>query len=118
MPAAASPLVIEPRFRLHVRRRPFGPGKAELLEHLARTGSIAEAARTMGMSYMRAWTLVKSMEQGFKEPLVHRLRGGSARGGAELTDTGREVLRLYREMESACDQAIRPSAKRLAALVK
>jgi molybdate transport system regulatory protein len=83
----------------------FGPGKAELLEHIAKTGSITQAAKAMGMSYMRAWSLVKSLERGFAEPLVLKLRGGHTRGGAELSQTGREVLRLYRELESTVVQA-------------
>jgi molybdate transport system regulatory protein len=77
----------------------LGPGKADLLEAIDRRGSIREAASAVGMSYMRAWKLVKVMNQGFREPLVEVHRGGSARGGAALTPTGRAVLRLYRRLE-------------------
>ena len=93
------------RSRLRVERGKeiaLGPGKVELLKHIANTGSIAEAAERMGMSYMRAWKLVKTMEACFRQPLVEARRGGSARGGATLTKTGTEVLKLYREMEAAC----------------
>ena len=85
----------------------FGPGKADLLVHLAETGSISEAARRMEMSYMRAWSLIKVMNRSFQMPLVAALRGGVSGGGAELTSTGRRVLRLYRRMEAA---ALRSSA--------
>ena len=116
---ATASLSIQPRFRFNCGRRlGFGPGKAELLEHLERTSSITEAAKAMGMSYMRAWSLVKSMERGFAEPLVTRLRGGNTRGGAKLTATGREVLRLYRELESVTEDAIRPTRKKLLALLE
>ncbi len=37
----------------------FGPGKAELLEEIRRTGSISQAAKSMNMSYRRAWQLVE-----------------------------------------------------------
>jgi molybdate transport system regulatory protein len=80
----------------------LGPGKVELLEHIAASGSIAEAAARMEMSYMRAWKLVKTMEACFRQPLVDARRGGSARGGATLTKAGTEVLKLYREMDAAC----------------
>ncbi|MBI2513251.1 MAG: LysR family transcriptional regulator [Opitutae bacterium] len=112
-------LSIEPRYRINYGRKfAFGPGKAELLDHLARTGSITEAAKAMEMSYMRAWQMVKSLESGFAEPLVRRLRGGHARGGAEVTPTGREVLRLYRELEDAEAAATKESRARFAAFLR
>ena len=87
---------IEPRFRILVDGEiALGPGKAELLRAIARTGSISEAAREMQMSYMRAWNLVRTMNRCFREPLVVTARGGSGRGGAELTGTGHAVLALY-----------------------
>jgi molybdate transport system regulatory protein len=78
----------------------LGPGKAELLGHIAKTGSISEAARRMEMSYNRAWLLVRTMNRSFKQPLVTSSRGGDKHGGAELTKSGREVLNLYRTLES------------------
>src|SRR5580692_2421364 len=112
-------LFIEPRLRMSYGRHfAFGPGKAELLEHIDRTGSISKAAKAMGMSYMRAWTLVKSLDRGFAEPLVNKSRGGSTRGGATLSKTGRRVLGLYREMETASKTAIRATGKRLNRLLK
>lgn len=91
----------------------MGPGKAELLEQVQQMGSIAEAAAQIGMSYMRAWTLIKTMQRCFKQPLVKVARGGAGRGGAELTDTGKKVLALYREMEQASLRASRPSWQKL-----
>ncbi len=95
--------ILRPRLRVERGKEiALGPGKVELLMHIASTGSIAEAAEQMEMSYMRAWTLVKTMEACFRQPLVEARRGGSARGGATLTKAGMEVLRLYREMDAAC----------------
>lgn len=68
----------------------LGPGKADLLEQIAKTGSIAEAAKNLDMSYMRAWTLVKTMNAIFRTPLVIANRGGSERGGAALSDDGQK----------------------------
>ena len=48
----------------------FGPGKAALLTAIDEVGSIAGAARALGMSYRRAWLLVDSMNQNFTGPLV------------------------------------------------
>jgi len=70
-------LAIQPRLRVRAGDEiALGPGKVELLGFVRETGSIAEAAKQMGMSYMRAWTLIKTMNACFKEPLVEAVRGG------------------------------------------
>ena len=78
----------------------FGPGKAELLTLIGRLGSISAAGRGMRMSYKRAWGLVEEMNGSFRAPLVTTERGGADRGGAQVTDLGREVLARYRELEA------------------
>jgi len=85
----------------------LGPGKAELLRHIAETGSISEAARRMEMSYNRAWLLVRTMNRCFKEPLVLATRGGGSHGGAQLTRTGTRILALYQKLESKVSAAMR-----------
>lgn len=82
-----------------------GPGKAELLDRIRETGSIAAAGRQMEMSYKRAWTLVEEMNSAFAEPLVTSARGGPGGGGARLTGTGVEVLRLYRDIVQRAEGA-------------
>jgi len=91
----------------------MGPGKADLLDAIGRTGSIRAAAEELEMSYMRAWTLIRTMNAAFRSPLVEKERGGSAQGGAQLTDRGKEVLRLYREMERKAARAIQAEWQRM-----
>lgn len=101
--------VLRPRFQVTVGGDVvLGPGKADLLEQIQDTGSIAEAATRMEMSYMRAWTLVRTMNTGFREPLVITVRGGKAQGGSHLTETGRRALELYRRMEQRARRASEP----------
>jgi molybdate transport system regulatory protein len=83
----------------------FGPGKAELLEHIRDTGSIAAAGRRMKMSYTRAWGLVEAMNHDFAAPLVRSAKGGAGRGGAVLTELGGEVLQRYRRIQTATTRA-------------
>jgi molybdate transport system regulatory protein len=85
----------------------LGPGKAELLSLLTTTGSIAEAAKRMNMSYMRAWSLIQMMNKFFKKPVIQATRGGRERGGAQLTETGRRALALYQRMDKAALKAVR-----------
>lgn len=96
----------------------IGPGRADLLERIAQTGSIAAAGKAMGMSYKRAWSLVQALNDGFGAPLVETSRGGSAQGGAELTASGREVLTRYRHMQAATRDAIAGDIVALQQLLK
>lgn len=84
----------------------IGPGKADLLEAIAQSGSISAAARSMGMSYKRAWDLVDTMNKSFRQPLVITATGGTQGGGTELTEFGRDVLRRYRELETKAAQSV------------
>lgn len=111
---------IQPRLRIHLGEAiALGPGKIELLQHVRQTGSIAEAARLMNMSYMRAWTLIRTMNRSFVEPLVATTRGGTrGGGGAELTTTGLEVMRIYELMSDDCVTAIQTRWRRLRQLLR
>jgi len=77
-----------------------------------------EAARRMGMSYMRAWTLLRTMNRCFKEPLVSTVRGGSKGGGSKLTRTGKRVLALYRQAERQSFRATQAAWRRLLKLMR
>lgn len=83
----------------------LGPGKADLLAWIGKTGSISAAGREMKMSYKRAWSLVEEMNAAFRLPLVESVRGGSGGGGAQLTTTGQAVLSHYRAVERIAAEA-------------
>jgi molybdate transport system regulatory protein len=84
----------------------LGPGRADLLEGIAETGSIAAAGKRMGMSYKRAWSLVQALNEGWGAALVETSRGGAAQGGASLTEDGAFILARYRAMQDAAAKAI------------
>lgn len=96
----------------------IGPGKADLLEGIAATGSIAAAARRLGMSYKRAWLLVETMNACFRTPLVLAARGGRGAGGARLTAAGEAVLAAYRALQRAAERAAAPHARAIARLAR
>ncbi len=108
-----------PRIRLLIGDSiALGPGKSRLLEAIGDTGSIAAAARTMGMSYGRAWQLVQTMNGDFRSPLVERVAGGRGGGGAALTALGREALERYRAMEAQADAAVADALEEFTFLLK
>lgn len=91
----------------------IGPGKAELLERIAATGSIAAAARDMGMSYKRAWSITEALNAMFDQALVDTARGGPGKGGAVLTPRGAAVLAAYRAVEAAASTGARDALAQL-----
>ena len=110
---------VQPRFRLVCGGDiALGPGKAELLALIGQTGSINQAAKRMDMSYMRAWSLVQTMNRCFKEPLVIAAHGGEGGGGAKLTESGRRMLALYRQMEAKAAKATRATWNKMQSYLK
>ena len=95
--------------------RYLGHGRIELLELIGLHGSIAKAAKAMGMSYKRAWYLADSINSTFSSPVIERQHGGKGGGSAHLTKFGEAIVRDYRAMES---QALKAFAKQLKAMEK
>jgi molybdate transport system regulatory protein len=91
----------------------IGPGRADLLQFIQETGSIAAAGRRMGMSYKRAWQLAEALNDSFSSPLIAANKGGAAGGGATLTPLGISVLQAYRDLQT---QALASGAASLALL--
>jgi molybdate transport system regulatory protein len=92
-----------PRVRLRIEFAParwLGPGKVDLLESIGRTGSLTAAAADCGMSYKRAWVLLKAVNEIFSAPLVELSKGGrGGGGGAHVTSAGEAVVAAYRQAE-------------------
>lgn len=100
-------LSCRPRFRIMAGNLiALGPGKVDLLEAIEKAGSISQAARSMKLSYRRAWDMVETMNQSFKKPLVKSVTGGARGGGAQLTDSGKEMVVLFRSMEKQAEVAV------------
>jgi molybdate transport system regulatory protein len=95
----------------------IGPGKAGLLMAIRDSGSITAAARTLGMSYKRAWNLADTMNRCFREPLITTATGGGGGGGATLTPFGETVLRQYQTMQRRAERAIGGDLTRFAAML-
>ncbi|MDR0213166.1 MAG: LysR family transcriptional regulator [Comamonas sp.] len=96
----------------------IGPGKIELLEAIDATRSISAAAKSLGMSYRRAWLLVDELNQALCRPAVAATTGGARGGGSELTETGHQVIELYRKIEQQSAQACSEEIQQIVALVR
>jgi len=93
----AAPVV---RFRIDfAEHSSVGPGKICLLEAIRDAGSLSQGARNIGMSYRRAWLLVESLNQSFREPVTVASTGGRDGGGMLVTQFGDALIKNYRDLE-------------------
>ena len=118
MPKKKKPDVLRLRIRVYAGDRMLGPGKMQLLEFIDATGSLSEAAKQMGMSYMRAWTLVKELNRDPKRLMVAMSRGGAIGGTATVTAFGKKILELYQQMDGAATKAAGVYGRKLAELLE
>lgn len=73
----------------------LGRGRVRLLEGIRDHGSISAAARSMNMSYRRAWKLVEAINLQSADPIVEKSTGGKGGGGAVLTEKGKQVIDVF-----------------------
>ena len=73
----------------------LGVGRIVLLTKIKEMGSISKAAKSMQMSYKRAWDLVDAMNRHAGQPLVATCKGGKGGGGATLTAKGEEIVKEF-----------------------
>lgn len=96
-------------------RGQIGPGKIALLRAIEAETSIAAAARTLGMSYKRAWDLVGQLNETAGAAVVETRVGGADRGGAALTELGQRIVAQYDRLLASAQAG---GAAELAALEK
>ncbi|HSH84001.1 MAG TPA: LysR family transcriptional regulator [Guyparkeria sp.] len=77
----------------------LGVGKVRLMEAIDELGTISHAARKLGMSYKRAWSLIQEVNQLEDEIYVTREVGGAGGGHAKVTEAGHAAIARYRELE-------------------
>ena len=82
----------------------LGEGRVALLKAIEEHGSISAAARSMNMSYKKAWEAIDAMNSLSDEPLVIRTTGGSGGGGTKVTKAGKEAIELYENINSKCNE--------------
>jgi molybdate transport system regulatory protein len=96
----------------------IGPGKIALLEAIRSVGSISGAGRRMQMSYRKAWLLVDEINCALRAPAVATATGGGKGGGAALTPTGEQLVRLYHAIESEIHGATRREFRAIEILIR
>ena len=91
----------------------FGPGPVELLELIADSGSISQAAKKMKMSYKKAWEMVNNLNSQTTAPVVIVQSGGEKGGGSILTEEARQLIKYYRLLRKRFTTFLESETKRL-----
>lgn len=84
----------------------FGKGPLELLTGVRDKGSLSEAARSMNMSYNKAYNLIKSIEDKLEYKLIVSTPGGLKGGGSELTVEAEELISIYQDFQEECERSL------------
>ena len=91
----------------------LGQGRVQLLEAIEENGSLSAAAKSLGMSYKKAWRLLDEMNKTSETPLVETSIGGKDGGGAELTVAGRAMVKAFNNIKDECWEFLEAKKKDL-----
>ena len=118
-PNPPTPVIARFRLRLSVGETiAVGPGKIALLQAIAEHHSLNAAAKSLGMSYKRAWDLINELNGLLNEPAVTSVKGGASGGGTLLTETGVRLVALYRSIDERAALACKPELDQIRAMLQ
>lgn len=80
----------------------LGEGRVNLLKAIEETGSLTKAAKSLGMSYKKAWTLIDAVNSRAEKPVITTSIGGKGGGGAILTSHGKYLINAFDTINKNC----------------
>ncbi|MBQ1784871.1 MAG: TOBE domain-containing protein [Gammaproteobacteria bacterium] len=101
-------LLLENRFGQRV-----SDTRIRLLEAIAETGSISQAAKAVPMAYKSAWEAVDILNNLAPQPVIATTTGGKRGGGANLTPYGHSLIALYRAIDAEYQRSVHHLAELL-----
>ncbi len=104
-PDAADPGVV-PRAKLWLEvdgKIALSEWRVALLEAVEETGSLAQAAARIGVSYRTAAYKLREIEKNLGVRLLEGHSGGAAGGGSRLTPAGWDYVRRWRAFSAGLD---------------
>ncbi len=80
----------------------LGEGRVRLLKAIDKTGSLSKAAKSLQISYKKAWTLIDAVNKSSKKPVTVTSIGGKGGGGAVLTEYGKNLILAFEDINKNC----------------
>ncbi|MEP0266619.1 molybdenum transporter [Dokdonia sp.] len=94
----------------------LGEGRVKLLKAIEAHGSLSKAAKSIGMSYKKAWTLVDTVNKSAKEAVVTKTIGGQQGGGTVVTPYGKQLVEAFENINKNCWEFLDQQLKALDAI--
>lgn len=91
----------------------LGEGRVNLLKAIEETGSLSKGAKTLNISYKKAWHLIDSVNKTAKEPVTINSIGGKGGGGAELTAYGKSLINAFDDINKNCWEFLDEQLKKI-----
>lgn len=80
----------------------IGEGRVHLLKAIDETGSLSKAAKSLQMSYKKAWTLINSVNKTAEKKVTINSIGGKGGGGTQLTPYGKSLVTAFDNINKKC----------------
>lgn len=80
----------------------LGEGRVTLLKAIEDKGSLSKAAKSLGMSYKKAWSLIDAVNTRAQQPVITTSIGGKGGGGAQLTPYGKSLVTAFETINKNC----------------
>jgi molybdate transport system regulatory protein len=80
----------------------LGEGRIQLLKAIGKTGSLSKAAKSLNISYKKAWSLIDAVNKSAKTPVTVNNVGGKGGGGTELTEYGKSLISIFDDINKNC----------------
>ena len=94
---------IKSRIWIEIDGREFlGEGKIRLLKAIDETGSLSKAAKSLEISYKKAWNLMDAVNKTTPKPVIINSIGGKGGGGTELTAYGKSLVGVFDDLNKRC----------------
>jgi len=80
----------------------LGEGRVRLLKAIDEKGSLSKAAKSINLSYKKAWTLMDAVNKSAKKPVTESSVGGKGGGGVTLTEYGKKLISVFEKINKKC----------------
>jgi molybdate transport system regulatory protein len=100
-------LTVKSKVWIEIGGRPFlGEGRRNLLKKIEENGSLSQSAKELGITYKKAWSYLRNMEDRLGATLVEKRVGGKGGGGSRLTDKGKALIEKYDQLLAGTQESI------------
>ena len=94
----------------------LGEGRVHLLKEIHETGSLSKAAKSLGISYKKAWHLLDAVNKSAKKPVTLNSIGGKGGGGTQLTPYGESLVSAFEDINKNCWEFLDQQLEKIEAL--